>query len=160
MSFSPLSYLNLNICEILVNATTTPSNLNFHSIIKDTGNSILLVDSQTIQLPANTTFLIKANVSFNKTVSNTTGTSVVLKMTDENSNNLNYQAWGTGVFFDGLSGGSTAASCTSIDFMSILFAQATSRNIRFNLTASLEVSVEKDSANLYTPNSSITILYT
>jgi hypothetical protein len=162
MSFFPLSYLNLNACEILIDTTTTPSNLNFHSIVKDTGSSISLVDTQTILLPANKTYFIKANVTFNKVLNVSSTTSVTLKITDENATNLNYQAMGYGIFSEVATGGLSGISCVSIDCMCLLFAQANDINIRFNLVATTgqEVTVEKDSANLYTPNSSITILYT
>lgn len=162
MSFIPSPFLNLNVCEISVLQTVTGQNIQFGSILKDTGASISLIDTETILLPANKNFLIKTNITCNKTGASGLIT-VSMQITDTSATVLAYQAHAYLTLVKGGTGGTTASTCNTIDLMCLLFEQNQDLQIRIPFTSSTTgqtATIEYNSSNTYTPNSSITILYT
>lgn len=161
MSFISPPFLNLNVCEISVLQTVTGQNIQFGSILKDTGASISLINTETILLPANKNFLIKTNITCNK---DSTGNIVVfMQIQDTSATALQYQAYAYLGLHEGVGGGTTATSCNTIDIMCLLFEQNQDLQIQIpftSLTAGQTATIEYNSNNTYTPNSSITILYT
>lgn len=162
MSFISPPFLNLNVCEISVLQTVTGQNIQFGSILKDTGASISLINTETILLPANKNFLIKTNIICNKDLS-TAGMALLMQIQDTSARALQYQASAYLGVSEGVYGGSSGATCLTIDLMCLLFEQNQDLQIQISfasLTAGQTATIEYNSINTYTPNSSITILYT
>jgi hypothetical protein len=160
MSFFPIPYLNLSVCEISilassVNLTASAVGATFGSILSDTGGEISLDDSTTINLPANKTFFIKTNIIIDSSV--TTGSSYFVELTDQTLTSINHQSRGSQIARTGVGSG---VGCLSIEMMAVLFPIVSTRQIKVKTSSDTAVgSIPYNSANAFIPNSSITILY-
>lgn len=160
MSFFPIPYLNLSICEISilasnVNLIASAVGVTFGSILSDTGGEISLADSTTINLPANKSFFIKTNIVIDSSV--TTSSAYFVELTDQTLASISHQSRGSQL---ARTGSGSGVGCLSIEMMAMLFPIVSTRQIKIKTSTDTSIgSIPYNSANAFIPNSSITILY-
>ncbi len=162
MSFQPIPYLDCNICEIEVLATTNINSstmaINLGNILIDTGSQISIANN-FITFPANMEFFVKSNLVCQAVNGGATTTLAYTTFLDASNVALSYQATGQGV---ARTGGNSGTSFQSTDCFMTLFSSASSRSAKLtlaNASVAQPTSIPYNSATNYIPNSSILILY-
>jgi hypothetical protein len=152
MSFFPNEFLNLNFFEIEVDAFTGAGYAPLGAILQDTGGAITASSTEII-LPAGRSYFIKSNVVF--TAPNTTFIQGAISFRDASGVDISNQA--SGYVLSRIS--TISGNFLAGDTFAMILDPISETSVRLYLSIAT-MTVQKDSATTYRPNSTISILYT